>query len=88
MVLPNLLYAAFFLHEKKMYDFMVKKKHLHACSGKMQSVRIEPQEKIFPPNPAPLLPSNFGNFWAVELYFEHMVFLCTFINYVSKDFIN
>lgn len=75
--------CSFFLHEKKMHDFMVRKKHLHACSGKMQSVGIEPQEKIFPPNPASLLPSNLGNFWAVKLYLVHMVFLCTFINYVS-----
>lgn len=31
-----------------MYDFMVKKKRLHTCNGKMQSVVTEPQKKYFP----------------------------------------
>lgn len=79
----QICFMQLFLHEKKMYNFMVKKKHLHACSGKKQSVGIEPQEKIFHPTPASLLPSNFGNFWAVKLYLVHVLFLCIFINYVS-----
>lgn len=54
----------------------------------MKPVRIEPQKKLFHPNPASLLSLNFRNFWAVEIYMVCIVLLCILFNYISYDFIN
>lgn len=82
MVLPNLLYAAFFTLEENVRFYGQKEMSTYLQWENAVSCDWTP-EKIFPPNPASLLSSNFGNFWAVELYVVHMVSLCSFISYIS-----
>lgn len=75
--------CSFFYTRRKCMILWSKRNIYMLAVGKCSQLGLSPRKKILPPNPAFLLPSNFGNFWAVEFYLVHVVFLCIFINYFS-----